>query len=62
MSNITGLVGDLITCMGSVVNALFTGGSTPGALNPLLEYFLIGVSASIILFTFLSIKKVVWGA
>lgn len=62
MSQITTLVGDLVTCVGSVVTALFTGGTTPGALNPLLEYFLIGCGASILLFSFVSIKKLVWGA
>ena len=62
MSEIVTLVPQFISCIGNVVTALFTSGTTPGALNPLLEYFLIGVTASIILFSFVSIKKVVWGA
>lgn len=59
-------VGDAIDSVldwiGTVITSLITGGNTPGALNPLLPLFAIGIAVSAVLLGIKMIKSVVWGA
>ena len=53
--------GTILGMFGDVVSGLFTGGETPGVLNALLPYFLVGIAASLILLGAKVIRKFVWG-
>lgn len=59
-------VGDALTSVigwiGEVITSLVTGGNTPGALNPLLPMFAVGISISLVLLGIKCVKSVVWGA
>ena len=48
--------------IGTVIDALVTGGTTPGELNALLPLFAIGIAISAILLGVKMIKSLVWGA
>lgn len=62
LSAVTDAVSTVIGWIGTVVTSLVTGGTTPGALNPLLPLFAIGIAVSAILLGVKMIKSLVWGA
>lgn len=59
---VTDALGTVIQWVGSVISALITGGDTPGALNPLLPLFAIGVAVSALLLGVKAIKSFTWGS
>lgn len=61
LTELTGVFGAIFGMFGDVVSGLFTGGETPGVLNALLPYFLVGIAASLILLGVKVIRKFVWG-
>lgn len=62
LTAVTDGVTTVLSWIGTVINALVTGGNTPGALNALLPLFAIGISVSAILLGVKMIKSLVWGA
>lgn len=61
LTELAGVFGTILGMFGDVVSGLFTGGETPGVLNALLPYFLVGIAASLILLGAKIIRKFVWG-
>ena len=59
---VTDGISSVIGWIGTVIDALVTGGNTPGALHGLLPLFAIGISISAILLGVKMIKSLVWGA
>jgi len=52
----------IIGWIGEIVDALVTGGSTPGALNALLPLFALGVAVTIVMLGIRVIKGFTYGA
>lgn len=61
LTELAGVFSTILGMFGDVVSGLFTGGETPGVLNALLPYFLVGIAASLILLGAKIIRKFVWG-
>ncbi len=62
LAAVTSGITTVLGWIGEVIDALVTGGSTPGALNGLLPLFAIGIAISAILLGVKMIKSLVWGA
>lgn len=59
---VTDAITSVLTWIGTFIDALVTGGSTPGALNALLPLFAVGIAISAVLLGVKIVKSVVWGA
>lgn len=62
MTAISTIGSQIITFFGSIISALFTTGSSAGSWNALLDYFLIGITVSLLFAGIKMIRKLVWGA
>lgn len=58
LTTLATVFGEVLDMFGQVVTGLF---ATNGELAPLLAYFLVGISASLILLSAKVIRKFVWG-
>lgn len=58
---VTDAISTVLTWIGTVITSLLTGGSSAGALNPLLPLFAVGVAISAILLGVKVIKSFIWG-
>lgn len=62
LNAVTNALSTVLDWIGTFIQSLVTGGSTPGALNPLLPLFAIGIAISAVLLGVKIVKSVVWGA
>lgn len=59
---VTDAITSVIAWIGTFIDALVTGGNTPGALNALLPLFAVGIAISAVLLGVKIVKSVVWGS
>ena len=59
---VTDAITTVLGWVGTVINSLLTGGTTAGALNPLLPLFAVGVAISAIMLGVKVIKGFIWGS
>lgn len=62
LSAVTDAISTVLGWVGTVITSLITGGSSAGALNPLLPLFAIGVAISAIMLGIKVIKGFIWGS
>lgn len=61
LTAVTDAISTVLGWIGTVITSLLTGGTTAGALNPLLPLFAVGVAISAILLGVKVIKSFIWG-